>query len=151
MVKRDREMCEKQQLACVFAPCQSGLNMACFWHFPPSHTHSFPHTLSVQKGKKGSCTSSATFTLFLIYVVQGLALNCWFLFYKTEIETLTVSHFPDTTHHMTFKEWPASVSACLDKCHTNNQNRTLHVASEFILKCLYSHTPAVCSLIIFFF
>lgn len=53
MVRRDGATREKQQLARVFTVCQSGLNMACFWHFFPSRTHSpFLMTLSAQNRKK---------------------------------------------------------------------------------------------------
>lgn len=128
MVERVGTMCEKQQLVGVFALCQSGLNMACFWHFLPSLTHT--HTLSLAQFRQRikniatftlflhkncsalSCQSRVKTGLFLPYFNTRAVITSWHHISLSQNTTFTlyysnrntVAHVFDTVDCMTFKK-----------------------------------------------
>lgn len=128
MVERVGTMCEKQQLVGVFALCQSGLNMACFWHFLPSltHTHSISRAQFRQRIKNiatfalflhknysaPSCQSRVKTGLFLTYFNTRAVITSWHHISLSQNTTFTlyysnrntVAHVFDTVDCMTFKK-----------------------------------------------
>lgn len=130
MVERVGTMCEKQQLVGVFALCQSGLNMACFWHFLPSLTHTHTHTLSLAQFRQRikniatftlflhkncsalSCQSRVKTGLFLPYFNTRAVITSWHHISLSQNTTFTlyysnrntVAHVFDTVDCMTFKK-----------------------------------------------
>lgn len=168
MVERVGTMCEKQQLVGVFALCQSGLNMACFWHFLPSltHTHSISRaqfrqrikniatfTLFLHKNYSApSCQSRVKTGLFLTYFNTRAVITSWHHISLSQNTTFTlyysnrntVAHVFDTVDCMTFKknEKMTSGSVIASLWGMPQQQPKQNSVSE-VLKHLYVHGTLV--------
>lgn len=173
MVERVGTMCEKQQLVGVFALCQSGLNMACFWHFLPSLTHTHTHTLSLAQFRQRikniatftlflhkncsalSCQSRVKTGLFLPYFNTRAVITSWHHISLSQNTTFTlyysnrntVAHVFDTVDCMTFKKkrkkWKTDQWQCYCELWGMPQQQPKQNSVSEVLKHLYVHGTLV--------